>query len=96
MTKNKKEFRVVFVKENNQYGVQFRTDEKEWLSDCLFPTYLRTENGDVIRNLYDGELTYFISEDMLWKLHHYYDLGYSTNYPMIHRVDNETDFWSGK
>ena len=83
MKKEKKKFRIAFIKEKNGYGIQFNHGE-EWLAECLFIGF---ENG---KNEF-GE-TYLVHEDILWKIDSLNKRGYEM-WPLV-RYNTQKGFWN--
>lgn len=90
----KKKFRVVFIKDTNEYGIQFQDSKGEWLAECSFSTFTREINGEVAKDGLTGDVMYFLSENVLWRINKLMDLGYEM--ARIHRVATAQDFWNGR
>lgn len=67
-----KKFKVVFLKERNQYEVWFTDHTGEFVMSSFYSTF--TNEGEVIDSSCDGVA--FISESILWEINRLTDLGY--------------------
>ena len=68
----KKQFKVVFVSNNNTYELWLIDHKGEWVLSYLYSTF--TLNGDVINSKYDG--SGMINENILWEMNRLINLGY--------------------
>lgn len=69
---NKKQFKFVFVSDNNTYELWFTDHKNEWYLSYIYSTF--TLDGDVIESKYDG--SGMINENLLWEMEKLINLGY--------------------
>ena len=68
----KKQFKLVFVSDNNTYELWFTDHTQEWVQSHIYNTF--TLDGDVIESKYDGST--MINENVLWEMNKLINLGY--------------------
>ena len=67
-----KKFKVVFLKESNQYEIWFTDHTGEFVMSSFYSTF--SKEGDLIDSSCDDVA--FISENILWDINKLTDLGY--------------------
>lgn len=70
----KKQFKLVFVIDNNTYELWFKDYKNEWVQSIIYSTFAFDEDGDVIVSKYDGVA--MINENVLWEMNKLINLGY--------------------
>ena len=68
----KKQFKLVFVSDNNTYELWFTDHTQECVQSHFYNTF--TLDGDVIESKYDGSA--MINENILWEMNKLINLGY--------------------
>lgn len=68
----KKQFKLVFVIDNNTYELWFKDYKNEWVQSIIYSTF--TLDGDVIVSKCDGPA--MINENVLWEMNKLINLGY--------------------
>lgn len=68
----KKQFKFVFVSDNNTYELWFTDHKNEWHLSYIYSAF--TLDGDVIESKYDG--SGMINENLLWEMDKLINLGY--------------------
>ena len=70
----KKQFKLVFVIDNNTYELWFKDYKNEWVQSIIYSTFTLDGDGDVIVSKYDGPA--MINENVLWEMNKLINLGY--------------------
>lgn len=67
-----KQFKLIFVKENNSYELWLTDHNGEWAQSVIYNTF--TRDGNVIEGQHDGSA--LITENILWEMNRLISLGY--------------------